>query len=283
MSWLTPTVETAGGIDTDSVPAAGAGAATLVDVVAANEGVAIISLLTLAHLACVAISGALSVVSALTWDCHTHISRGRAAFIGIAAKAGVTLATVGNVVDTVTVGSTPRGAHCRQNGRHAQEVSVPNKSLFTEALVCVAIAGSIEATGGGVTALPALAGDAGQGLGAGVGRGAGLRNAAASREGVAEGSLTTGTGGARSSDNALGIEATDDSITHGGALAISVLLVAHLAPAPGCVVLRDADGVVSAGDGGAGVDAGGGLAGQLPGAVRVTGALHSSRGAHTPS
>ena len=270
MSWLTPTVETAGGIDTDSVPAAGAGAATLVDVVAANEGVAIISLLTLAHLACVAISGALSVVSALTWDCHTHISRGRAAIIGIAAKAGVTLATVGNVVDTVTVGSTPRGTHCRQNGRHAQEVSIPHKSLFTEALVCVAIAGSIEAAGGGVTTLPALAGDAGQGLGAGVGRGAGLRNAAASREGVAEGSLTTGTGGARSSDNALGIEATDDSITHGGALAISVLLVAHLAPAPGCVVLRDADGVVSAGDGGAGVDAGGGQAGQLPGAVRVT-------------
>ena len=47
------------------------------------------------------------------------------------------------------------------------------------------------------------------------------------------------------------------------------------------MVLGDADGVVTTGYDVTRVDAGGGLTGQQPGAVRVTGALHTSGGAHT--
>ena len=47
------------------------------------------------------------------------------------------------------------------------------------------------------------------------------------------------------------------------------------------MVLGDTDGVLSAGDGGAGIDAGGGLAGQLSGTVRVIGTLHSGGIANT--
>ena len=146
MTRLTSTVKTSRSVDTDSVPAAGAGAAALVDVVAADERVAIISLLTLAHLASVAIGGALGIVSALTGDCHTHIGGGGAALIRIASKARVTLTCVGDAVDTVTVVTTPRGAHCWQDGRHAQEVAVSHKSLSAEALVGVGVTGCIEAT-----------------------------------------------------------------------------------------------------------------------------------------
>ena len=146
VSRLTSTVETSRSVDTDSVPATGAGSAALVDVVAADEGVAIIALLTLAHLASVAIGGALGIVSTLTGDCHTHISGGGTALIRVASKARVTLASVGDAVDTVTVVSTPRGAHCRQDGRHAQEVSISHKSLSAEALVGVGVTGCVEAT-----------------------------------------------------------------------------------------------------------------------------------------
>ena len=145
MTRLTPTVETSRSVDTDSVPAAGAGSAALVDVVAADERVAIIALLTLAHLASVAIGGALSIVSALTGDCHTHIGGGGAALIGVASKARVTLACVGEAVDTVTVVTTPRGAHCRQDGRHAQEVAVSDKPFLAETLARFAVTCSIEA------------------------------------------------------------------------------------------------------------------------------------------
>ena len=281
MTRLTPTVETSGSVDTDRVPAAGAGPAALVDVVTSNEGVSIIALLTLAHLACVAIGGALGIVSALTGNCHTHICGGGAAIIGVASKARVTLAGVGDAVHTVAVVSTARGAHSRQDGRHAQEVAISDKSLSAEALVGVGVTGSIEATRGGVTSLPALTTDAGQGLGAGVGSGAGLRHAAASGEGVTKCSLATGAGRALRSDDALSIEAADDVITHGGTPALGVLPVADLAATPGSVVLRNTDGVVSTGNNVTRVDAGGGLAGQQAGAVRVTGALHTSGGAHT--
>ena len=74
VSRLTATVESSGGVDTDRVPAAGTSSAALVDVVTPDEGVAIIALLTLAHLASVAIGGALSIGPALTGHCHTHIS-----------------------------------------------------------------------------------------------------------------------------------------------------------------------------------------------------------------
>ena len=49
------------------------------------------------------------------------------------------------------------------------------------------------------------------------------------------------------------------------------------------MVLRDADRVVAAGDGGAGVDTGGGLARQQSGAVPVIGALHSGWRPNTAS
>ena len=281
MTGLTSAVETSRGVDTDRAPAAGAGPTALVDVVTTNERVAIIALLTLAHLACVAIGGALGIVSTLTGNCHANIGGGGAALIGVASKARVTLAAVGDAVDTVTVASAPGGAHSRQDGRHAQEVAIADKSLSTEALVGVCVTGSVEATRRGVTSLPALTTDTGQGLGTGVGSGAGLGHTAAAGEGVAKCSLATGTCGALGSDDALGIEATDDVVTHGGAPALSVLPVADLAPAPGRVVLGDADGVVSAGDDVTRVDAGGGLAGQEAGAVRVTGALNTSGGPDT--
>ena len=137
MSRLTATVEISVSVDTDRVPATGAGSTALVDVVTPDEGVAVIALLTLAHLTCVAIGGALGIGSALTRHRHTHISRGGTALIGVASKAWVTLTAVGDVVDTVAVGSTAGGAHCRQDGRHAEEVAVTHKSLSAEALVGV--------------------------------------------------------------------------------------------------------------------------------------------------
>ena len=73
VSWLTATVKASRSVDTDSVPATGAGSAALVDVVTPDEGVAIIALLTFTHLASVAIGGALCIVSTLTGNCHTHI------------------------------------------------------------------------------------------------------------------------------------------------------------------------------------------------------------------
>ena len=74
VSRLTATVKASRSVDTDSVPATGAGSAALVDVVTPDEGVTIIALLTFTHLASVAIGGALCIVSALTGNCHTHIS-----------------------------------------------------------------------------------------------------------------------------------------------------------------------------------------------------------------
>ena len=62
-----------------------------------------------------------------------------------------------------------------------------------------------------------------------------------------------------------------------------VLCEADLTSTPGGVVLRDTDGVLSAGDGGAGVDTGGGLAGQLAGTVLVIGALNTGGSSHTAS
>ena len=56
-------------------------------------------------------------------------------------------------------------------------------------------------------------------------------------------------------DDALGVEAADDSVAHGCALALRVLLIANLAPAPGCVVLWDADGILTTRQGRARVDA----------------------------
>jgi hypothetical protein len=54
----------------------------------------------------------------------------------------------------------------------------------------------------------------------------------------------------------LGVEAADDSVAHGGALALRVFLVTNLAATPGCMVLRDADSILTTRQGGAGVDAG---------------------------
>ena len=156
----------------------------------------------------------------------------------------------------MAVGATAGGAHCRQDGRHTEEVAITHKSLSTEALVGVGVTGRIEATGAGVTSLPALATDAGQRLGTRVGSRACLWHTAASREGIAKCSLATGTGGALRSDDTLGIEAADDVVTHGGTFSIRVLPVANLAPTPGGVVLRNTDGVVSARDDVTRVDAG---------------------------
>ena len=279
---LTATVKASLGVDADSIAAADLVAA-LVDVKAANEGVSIITLLTLADLARVALGDTLGIVSALTGNTDIHSSAGGAAIIGVATVAGVTLALVGNVVDTVTVGSTARAADGWQYGGHTQEVAVSNKTLFAETFVSVGIAGSIEATGGGITPLPALAAEAGQGLRTGVGSGAGLGHTGATREGVAKCSLGAGTGGALGGNDALGVEATDHTLTHGGTLAISILLEAHLAATPSSMVLGDTDGIVTAGDGGAGVDTGGLLAGKLARAVLIIGALHSGGCAHTSS
>ena len=68
--------------------------------------------------------------------------------------------------------------------------------------------------------------------------------------------MGAGTGWATVRDDALGVEAADDSIAHGGALALRVFLVADLAATPGCMVLRDANSILTARQGGAGVDAG---------------------------
>ena len=68
--------------------------------------------------------------------------------------------------------------------------------------------------------------------------------------------MRAGTGWATVRDDALGVEAADDSVAHGGALALRVLLVTNLAATPGCVVLGDADGILTTRQGGAGVDAG---------------------------
>ena len=176
-----------------------------------------------------------------------------------------------------TAGTTDGGQH----RRHAEEVPVSDESLLTEALVSVGVTGSVQSTGGRVTSLPTLAGDAGERLRAGDGGRASLWKAGSSWEGVTECSLTAGTGGTLRSDDTLSIETTDHPLTHGGALAALVLSVPDLTPAPGRVVLGDTDGVLPAGDGGAGVDTGGGLAGQLSRAVLVLPALHSGGRAHT--
>ena len=181
----------------------------------------------------------------------------------------------------MTVVSTARGTDSREDGWHTEEVSVSHETLPAETFVGVGVTGSVQTTGGRVTPLPTLSGHAGEGLRAGDGGGTGLGHTAPSGERITQGSLTTGTGGALRSDDALSVDPTDHALTHGGALALLVLSVADLAPAPGRVVLGDADGVLPAGDGGAGVDTGGGLAGQLSGAVRVSGALHSGGSSHT--
>ena len=74
MSRLTATVEISVSVDTDRVPATGAGSTALVDVVTPDEGVTVIALLALADLSGVAIGGALGIGSALTWHRHTHVS-----------------------------------------------------------------------------------------------------------------------------------------------------------------------------------------------------------------
>ena len=68
--------------------------------------------------------------------------------------------------------------------------------------------------------------------------------------------MGAGTGRATIRDDALSVEATDDSVTHGGAFTLRVFLVTNLTTTPGCMVFRDADGIFTARQGGAGVDAG---------------------------
>lgn len=156
----------------------------------------------------------------------------------------------------MAVDSTAGGAEGREDGRHAEEVAVSHKPFPAETLARFAVTGSIEATREGIATFTALAGDAGERFWAGDCWGAGLGQAAASREGVAKGSLGAGAGGATIRNDALSIEATNDPVAHRRALALRVLLVANLATTPGCVVLWDTDGVLSTGQGGAGVDAG---------------------------
>ena len=102
---FTATVKASLSVDTDCVSSTNLVAA-LVDIITSQEWISIISLSTLAHLARVGIRDTLSIVSTLTWITHISHSAGGAAFIWVTIEPWVTLALVGNVVDTVTVGST---------------------------------------------------------------------------------------------------------------------------------------------------------------------------------
>ena len=98
---------------TDSILATRVCVATLIDVITSHKGIAIISLPTLAHLASIVVSGTLSIGPTLAWHTDCHISGGGTGLVWIATKPGVTLALVGNIVDTVTVTATPWCTDCR--------------------------------------------------------------------------------------------------------------------------------------------------------------------------
>ena len=143
---FTATVKASLGVDADSIASTDL-VATLVDVKAANEGVAIKSLFTLAHLARVSLSDTLCIISALTRNTDIHSSAGSTAIIWVATIARVTLTLIGDVVDTVTVGSTPWCTDGWRDWWHTQEVAISYKTLLTETFVGVGITGSIETTG----------------------------------------------------------------------------------------------------------------------------------------
>ena len=145
VSGLTATVEAARSIDTHSVLATDVGAAALIDVIAAHEGVTVVPLLALAHLASVAAGAALGVVPALARRHHVHRSGGCAPLVRVATKAWVTFAPVGSIVHTVAVAATAGAAGCRQDRGHTQEVSISHESFSAEALVGVGVAGGVEA------------------------------------------------------------------------------------------------------------------------------------------
>ena len=173
--WLTPTVEAADCVDADSILTTEV-LTTLVDVETADESISIKARLTFADLTSVALSDTLSISSTLAGlddvNLHGVLST---SLVGIASEARVTLAGVGEAVLTVTVLPTAGTTDGWQDGRHAEEVPVSDKSLSTEALVGVGVTGSVQSTGGRVTSLPTLAGDAGERLRAGDSGGASLR------------------------------------------------------------------------------------------------------------
>ena len=89
---------------------------------------------------------ALCVASTLTFsNSNVHLAL-RAAFIGIAGHAVITVALVWEAIGAVAVDSAARGAEGRQDGRHAQEVAVSHKPFSAETLACFAVTCSIEAT-----------------------------------------------------------------------------------------------------------------------------------------
>ena len=173
--WLTPTVEAADCVDADSILTTEV-LTTLVDVETADESISIKARLTFADLTSVALSDTLSISSTLAGlddvNLHGVLST---SLVGITSEARVTLAGVGEAVLTVTVLPTAGTTDGWQDGRHAEEVPVSDESLSTEALVGVGVTGSVQSTGGRVTSLPTLAGDAGERLRTGDGGGASLR------------------------------------------------------------------------------------------------------------
>ena len=249
VSSFTSTVITSDCVDADSMVATKV-FSTLIHIKTANVGVAIVARLTLAYLALTVLI-ALGIVSASTVIC---IHRRCTAFIGIAGEPCIADTLVWQSIGTVTVDPATGNTEWRQDGWHAQEVSIADKAFLAEAFIGVLVTDGVYSTGRGVTALTALARDAGQGLGAGVGCGAGLGITATTREGVAVGSLGAGTGRPCRRDDALCVETAHHAIAHGSTLAVLVLLVASLAPAPGRMILGDTDGGITAGQLRAGVD-----------------------------
>ena len=121
-------------VDTDCILAARVAVAALVDVITANERIAIVALLTLAHLASIVVSGTLSIGSTLTGHTDCYICGGSTGLVWVASKSRVTLALVGHIVHTVAVAATSRGTDGRQDGRHTEEVAVSNKTFLAETL-----------------------------------------------------------------------------------------------------------------------------------------------------
>ena len=214
VTWLTPTVKAADGVDTDCIIPAKV-LTTLVDIKTTDESISIKSRFALADLPAVTFSDALSVGATLAGldDVNFNGVLGTPV-VGVTSEARVTLAGVGEAVSTVTVLPTAGAADSRQDGRHTQEVAVSHESFSAETFVGVGVAGSVQSTGGGVTSLPALAGDTGQRLWAGDGCRAGLRYTAAAREGVTKCSFTAGTGRTLGSDDTLSIDTADHPVTH---------------------------------------------------------------------
>jgi hypothetical protein len=153
---LAATVIASDGVDTDRVLTTAVTGA-LVDVDTPDEGVSSEAFLALADLAAVPAGHTLGIAATLALRNGYVQLTGRAALVRVAAHALVTVALVGDPVGAVAVGTASRCADWREDGRHAEEVSVTNEAFAAETLAALAVAGGVESAGEGVAALPALA------------------------------------------------------------------------------------------------------------------------------